>query len=99
MEEVKQAGGRQCDKREGGGHETSGWQTMQGNQVANNMTREGGQRTLHKAIGRLTTQQVAGVDNMGQLDEVGVDNAGQSDNGQHKEKRGVEDLTWWQTIR
>jgi hypothetical protein len=61
--------------------------------VANNTTRGGERRTLSKAMGRWTTQQEARRDNAGQLDEAGVDDAGQLDSGQHKQRRGVEDLT------
>jgi hypothetical protein len=39
VEEARQAGGRQRDKREEGECETSRWRAMQGNWVANDMTR------------------------------------------------------------
>jgi hypothetical protein len=43
VEDVRQAGGGQRDKREEGECERSRWQAMQGDWVANNMTRRGGQ--------------------------------------------------------
>jgi hypothetical protein len=57
------------------------------------MTKGERQRTHCKVMGQWTTQQEARVDSMGQLDKAGVDNVGQSDSGQRKEWRRVEDLT------
>jgi hypothetical protein len=42
VEDARQAGGGQRDKREDRECETSRWQAMQGDRVANNMTRGGG---------------------------------------------------------
>jgi hypothetical protein len=54
---------------------------MQGDQVANNTTRGGRQRTLCKAMGWWMRQQEVRVDNAGQLDEARVAIAGQSNGG------------------
>jgi hypothetical protein len=81
VEDVRQAGSGQCDKREEGECETSRWRAMQGNQSANNTTREGGWRTLCKVMGQWTTEREAQVDDAGQSEEVGVDDVGQSDGG------------------
>ncbi len=99
MEDARQAGGGQCDKREEGERETSGWRAIQGDRAANNTTRGGGQRTLCKAMGRWTTQREARVDDAGRSDKTGVDDAGRSDGGQLKERRGVEDPTRRRTTR
>ena len=42
MEDARQAGGGQRDKREEGGCETSRWRAMRGDRAANDMTRGGG---------------------------------------------------------
>jgi hypothetical protein len=55
VDDSRQAGGRQCNKREEGEHEMSRWQEMQGDSAANNTTRGGGRRTLCKAMGWWTT--------------------------------------------
>ncbi len=93
IEDARQVGGGQRDKREEGEHETSRWQAIKGDWAANNMTRGGGRRTLCKAMGQWVTQREARGDNAGQLDKAGVDDARRSDGGQHKERRGVEDPT------
>jgi hypothetical protein len=89
---MRQVGGGQRDKK-GGGHELSRWWAMQGDRAANNMTRGGGQRTLHNAMGQWSTQHEARVDHTGQSDGAGVDDAGRSNGGQHEERSGVEDPT------
>jgi hypothetical protein len=43
VEDARQAGGRQHNKREEGECERSRWQAMQGNWAVNNMTRRGRQ--------------------------------------------------------
>jgi hypothetical protein len=42
VEDARQAGGGQCNKREEGECETSRWRAMQGDRAANGMTRGGG---------------------------------------------------------
>ncbi len=55
VEDARQVGSGQRDKREEGERKTSRWQAMQGDWVANDMTTGGGRRTLHKAMGWWTT--------------------------------------------
>ncbi len=74
VDDGRQAGVGQCNKREEGECETSRWRLMQGDWVANDTIRGGGWRTLHKAMGWWTKQREARVDNVGQLDKAGVDN-------------------------
>jgi hypothetical protein len=56
VEDARQAGGRHCNKREEGECETSRWQAMRGDRAANDTASGGGRRTLHKVMGRWTTE-------------------------------------------
>ena len=55
VEDARQTGGGQCNKKEEEECETSRWWAMRGDPATNDMTRGGGWRTLCKVMGQWMT--------------------------------------------